>query len=56
MQDDMQQNYRKKPINTAIDNALPASCNPIVLRAAASPVKGMVELVPLVLELPFAKA
>ena len=36
-------NYRKKPISTAIDNALPASCSPVALSAAASPVKGMVE-------------
>ena len=52
----MQQVYQKNPINTAIDNTLPTSCNPVVLRATASPVKGMEELVPLVLELPFAKA
>ena len=52
----MQQNHKKNPINTAIDNALPTSCNPVALRSAASPVKGMLELVPLVLELPFAKA
>ena len=48
--------YTKNPISTAIDNALPASWNPMAERSAASPVNGMVELVPLTLVLPFAKA
>ena len=48
--------YRKIPITSAIATALPASGNPVALRSAASPVNGMVAFVPLMLELPFAKA
>ena len=49
-------NYKKHPMTTAIDSAVPASWYPMAVRSAASPVKGMVALVPLRLELPFAKA